>query len=380
MKSLEAILLNAYNKIILWRCKPKIANKIPLKLLRDQQKIIDAGSWYEENDFSRRITGDEVDSNFSYTWREASVTRLSNVLLTGDQGQVFLPDGSLLNDWLIPYEHVVSRIKIRRPVPFAARIIEGPLFHLTGRNHENRGHFMLQYLPRLLAARDYLKQLTDYRILIAPNHSRWQRPYLEWLGFDAERMIEGTQGTMLAKDLIFLPQLYDKSALCPPHFYKELSNCASTYSVDDGPGRPIFITRSDAPDKRLQNENRIIDILRAKIGPIDIVRLGEHSLPSQIGLFRAAPLIIGPIGQGLCNVVFCKNSIFVMLAPGSADRPIYSIGHGAPLASICGNQGVTFFSNEEVPSRGDWTFPEDRFEILIDRLLSQPEAIKIKRK
>jgi hypothetical protein len=380
MITYKRILLDTYNFLTYWKGRPKITINPPITVLKDRCKIIDLGAWSETKDFGLRITGDDVDSSFSYTWRSAFLLRLSNVWVTGDQGQVYLPDGSLLNAWLTPHEEDASYVKLRRPLPMIRKVINGPLFHLTGRNHENRGHFMLQYLPRLIAMREYLKNLPEFRILVAPSHASWQRRYLEWVGFEPERVIEGNQGTILARDLIFLPHLYDKSGLCPSYLYKELANCASTYSVDDGPGRPIFITRSDAPDKRLQNENRIIDILRAKIGPIDIVRLGEHSLPSQIGLFRAAPLIIGPIGQGLCNIIFCKNSIFVMLSPGSADKPIYSIGHGAPLASICGNQGVTFFSNEAVPSRGDWTFPEGRFEILIDRLLSQPEAVKLKRK
>ena len=296
--------------------------------------------------------------------------------LTGDQGQVFLQDGSLFAPWVLPYN--LKSLKISQPLKLGATRIKGPVFHLTGRNHENRGHFMLQHLPRLMAARDYLRSLPDYRLLVAPGHARWQARYIAWAGLDPSKMIEGTRGTMHVDDLIFVPNLYGKSSLCPPPFYSELSDCAAKYPVNDGPGRPIFITRRDAPDKQLLNEERIVEILRSKIGPVDVIRLGEHSLPDQIGMFRAAPLIMGPIGQGICNVLFCQTSLLVMLVPGTAAKQVYTSAHGPQLARICGNEALCFLSDEPAPPRGDWNFPEERFVMLLDRLLEQPEAARIK--
>jgi capsular polysaccharide biosynthesis protein len=277
---------------------------------------------------------------------------------------------------VLPYD--VMKLKISRPLKPGATHIGGAVFHLTGRNHENRGHFMLQHLPRLMAARDYLRALPDYRILTAPGHSRWQGRYIAWAGLDPSKLVEGTRGTMHVDDLIFVPNLYGKSSLCPPSFYNELAGCAASYPVPDGPGRPIFITRRDAPDKQLTNEERIVEILRGRIGPVDLIRLGEHPLPEQIGRFRASPLIMGAVGQGICNVLFCKTSLLVMLAPGTPDKQVYTTSHGAQLARICGNTAATFLSGEAAPSRGDWSFPEERFVTLLDRLLEQPEAIRIK--
>ena len=238
---------------------------------------------------------------------------------------------------------------------------------------------MLQHLPRLMAARDYLKSLPDYKLLVAPGHARWQARYITWAGLDPSKIVEGTRGTMQVDDLIFVPNLYGKSSLCPPPFYDELSQCAATYPVENGPGRPLFITRRDAPDKQLENEERIVEILRERIGPVDVIRLGDYPLPAQIGMFRAAPLVIGPIGQGICNILFCKTSLLVMLAPGTPENQVYTSAHGSQLARICGNEAVTFLSNEPAPSRGNWTFPEERFRMLLDRLLAQPEAARLQK-
>lgn len=376
MKSVSRSILDAHNLILrLCGSRLRVAGADEAAGLQERRVIVPAGSRSDDNPLETRVNG-PASAHFEFDWPAAEIFRLRDVWITGDQGQVFLRDGKLFAPWVLPYN--LERLKISRPLKLGATRISGPVFHLTGRNHENRGHFMLQHLPRLMAAREYLRALPDYRLLVAPGHSRWQARYIAWAGLDPSKIVEGTRGTMQVDDLIFVPNLYGKSSLCPPPFYNELSGCAASYAVENGPGRPIFITRRDAPDKQLQNEERIVEILRAKIGPVDVIRLGEHSLPAQIGMFRASPLIIGPIGQGICNILFCKTSLLVMLAPGTPDNQVYTSAHGSQLARICGNEAVTFLSNEPAPSRGDWTFPEERFTQLLDRLLQQPEAARLK--
>ena len=376
MKSVSRSILDAYNLALrLGGSRLKVAEAETAAGLQERRLIVQAGSRSDTNPLETRVNGPE-NAAYDFDWPAAELYRLRDVCLTGDQGQVFLKDGSLFAPWVLPYN--LEKLKISRPLKLGATRIKGPVFHLTGRNHDNRGHFMLQHLPRLMAARDYLRSLPDYRLLVAPGHSRWQGRYIAWAGLDPSKMIEGTRGTMQVDDLIFVPNLYGKSSLCPPQFYAELSDCAAKYPVKDGPGRPLFVTRRDAPDKQLLNEERIVEILRSKVGPVDVIRLGEHSLPDQIGMFRAAPLVMGPIGQGMCNVLFCHSSLVVMLIPGSNTHQIYSSAHGTQLASLCGNPAITFLSDEKVPSRGNWTFPEERFSMLLDRLLQQPEAARLK--
>lgn len=376
MKSHARSILDAYNHLLrLCGRRLRVSEADQAVGLQERRAVVAGGSRSDTNPLEIRVNGPET-ATFDFDWPAAELFRLRDTWLTGDQGQVFLKDGSLFAPWVLPYN--LAKLKISQPLKVGAKKIEGPVFHLTGRNHENRGHFMLQHLPRLMAARDYLRALPDYRILVAPGHSRWQGRYIAWAGLDPSKLVEGTRGTMQVDDLIFIPNLYGKSSLCPPPFYNELSDCAANYPVANGPGRPLFITRRDAPDKQLMNEERIVEILRSKIGAVDVIRLGEHSLPDQIGMFRAAPLIMGAIGQGICNVLFCKTSLLVMLAPGTPDNQVYTTSHGAQLARICGNEALTFLSNEPAPSRGDWSFSEERFIMLLDRLLEQPEAARIK--
>lgn len=377
MHSVSRSILDAHNQLLRWfGNRLKVSTPDAATGLQEHHGLAEAGHRRDDNTLETRVNGTNT-SLYEYDWPATDLYRLRGAWLTGDQGQIFLSDGSLFEPWVRPYN--LEKLKICRPLKIGAKRIDGPVFHLTGRNHENRGHFMLQHLPRLMAARDYLKALPDYKILVAPGHARWQARYIAWAGLDASKIVEGTRGTMQVDDLIFVPNLYGKSSLCPPPFYDELSDCAASYTAEDGPGRPLFITRRDAPDKQLENEERIVDILRERIGPVDVIRLGDYPLPVQIGMFRVAPLVIGPIGQGICNILFCKTSLLVMLAPGTPENQVYTSAHGSQLARICGNAAVTFLSNEPAPSRGNWLFPEDRFRLLLDRLLEQPEAARLRK-
>jgi hypothetical protein len=314
----------------------------------------------------------------TYSWSEAKFYHLRNVALSGDQGQVFLKDGSLFLPSIYPHQERLHKVKVRRPIRFGATTFEGPVFHLTGRNHDNRGHFLLQHMPRILAARSILSNYPDYRILVAPGHAKWQKNLLKMMGFDPERVIEGSRGTQLIEDLLFVPFHYGSNALNAPHYYKEIRDCAAALCVNDQPESSIFVSRSDAPDKRLINEDRIVEIAREVLGPLEVIHLGKFSLPEQIAKFRKAPIILAPIGQGACNIVFAENRLLATLAPGKSISELYGGGHSTHPAIICGNKALTMLSGVSVTSRGNWEYPEDHFRRDINFLMNLPELSQIR--
>lgn len=142
-----------------------------------------------------------------------TLVRLQDVLLTGDQGVVFLADGRVLG--LCASQRTQSVRKIRRPIPALARRISGRVVHLTGRNHENHGHFLVEHLPRLFAAREWLRG-KPFRVLVAPGHRRWQSRYLSLLGVPESDVIEGSPGTIRVEELIYVSQPGEADTLGSP--------------------------------------------------------------------------------------------------------------------------------------------------------------------
>lgn len=349
----------------------KLVATPPPEFLSETGPIQTAGSCTLENTLEadiHQLSGRSI----TYSWNDASYHRLRRAFVVGDNGQIFLPDGSFFVTCLHPQEHLVHRMKIRRPIrPLAGRL-RGPVFHLTGRNHENRGHFLLQHLPRLLAARQLLATVGDYRILVAPGHARWVQPMIKVAGFDPARVIEGTQGTLEIEDLIHVPFLYGSNALSAPALCREIRDRAAALCPEVVPGRPLFISRRDAPDKRLLNEDEVIAATEAVFGPVEVFVFKGRALPEQIRAFHAAPLVIGAIGQGICNFIFAGRSALITLAPGDDRKKLYPGGHSTHLALVCGNPAVMLYNGDAGLTRGNWSFPLPRFQTQLHRLASHP--------
>ncbi len=345
----------------------------PAAHLAEELIVQQPGSCTLPNSLEAAFVGRALPA-FEYSWDAAKLTDLRNVYLVGDQAQIFFPDGTFYVPCIYPHQKRLEIMRIRRPIYRAAQHIEGTLFHLNGRNHENKGHFLLQHLPRILAARSYLEKLKDYRILVAPGHARWQKNFLRLMGFDESRVIEGTQGTLHADRVIYVPLTYGTNALCPPEDYAQIRRAAAAVEQKAPPaqGKPLFITRRDAPDKRLLNEDEIIAATQAVVGEVEIFDFAGKTLEDQIRIFRRAPLIMGAIGQGLCNALFAEGKVLVTLAPGSEDAEVYASGHGTQLALLGGNQAVTFYNGTAGESRGNWSFPQERFAEMLDRLVRLP--------
>jgi len=323
------------------------------------------------------------EKHITHEWPDVPCYRLKNAYVVGDTGQIFLSDGSFFLPTLHPHEHLLHRMKVRRPLPLLARKISGTVFHLTGRNHENRGHFLMQHLPRLLEAAPLLEQHPDHRILVAPNHARWQKRYIEMVGHDPERVIEGSQGTLLVEDLIYVPHIYGSHALVSPQLCRAIRDAALRLVDSEVSGSSLFISRTDAPDKRLLNEDAIVETAREVLGDVRVIHLGQHSLQEQIQLFSSAPVVMGPIGQGLCNNIFMRDNLLISMVPGTSIDGHMGNGHTTISALACENKAITLCSgvlDAEGNNRSNWTFPLPEFKQQLTRLLAHPHLDGVRKR
>ena len=323
------------------------------------------------------------EKHIRHEWSDVPCYRLKNVHVVGDTGQIFLSDGSLFLPTFYPHEHLLQRMKVRRPLTLLARKISGTVFHLTGRNHDNRGHFLMQHLPRLLAAAPLLEQHPGHRILVAPGHARWQKRYIEMVGHAPERVIEGSQGTLLVEDLIYLPHIYGSHALVSPQLCRAIRDASLRQADATLSGSSLFISRTDAPDKRLLNEDAVVEAAREVLGDVRVVHLGQHSLQEQIQLFSSAPVVLGPIGQGLCNNLFMRNNLLISMVPGTSIDEHMSNGHTTVSALACENNAITLCSgilDAEGNNRSNWTFPIPAFKEQLTRLMAHPQLAAVRQR
>lgn len=306
-------------------------------------------------------------------WGKASCHVLENAFVVGDQGHVFTRDGQFVN--LCPSHTRLDPAKIRHPIPLLAKRLAGPVFHLTGRDHENHGHFLMQHLPRLMAARSFLESRgVKPTILVPTGHEKWQGRYLSTLGGLGERVVPCRKGTVSVEQLHYVPMLWKEGYLGPPQYYRQMQACFRSFAgVDDTAppsGSPIFVTRQDAPTRRLSNEAEIIEICRRQFGDIDVMSLPKVPFAEQIRRFADAPLVIGPQGQGMTNIIFSRQTRMLILEAGESPITQGWVNAYRDFALMTGNSAVRLFSGLPWPNDGDWAFPAESFAFQLQRVVS----------
>lgn len=353
------------------RTTPKLL-ETPMAVSAEHRVLVEHGEYGTLLDDESKFHSVDLPPSFT-RWGGCTWHVLRNAYVVGDQGHLFKQSGECVR--ICPSLRRLDPGKIRRPMSLLAQRVSGPVFHLTGRDHENHGHFVMQHLPRLMAARAVLEQQgIKPLILVATGHEAWQGRYLAALGFGADHVLPCRKGTMSIEELHYVPMLWNEGALGPPHLYQQMQKCLREYAgVDESApltGRPIFVSREDAPTRRLTNEQEIIEICRRQFGEIDVMHLPKVPFMEQIRRFAASPLIIGPQGQGMTNIGFCRRARMLILEAGQSpfDRgwacDYRDFGH------MTGNSALRLLSGLPWPNDGDWLFPAAEFEQQLQRVVS----------
>jgi capsular polysaccharide biosynthesis protein len=140
--------------------------------------------------------------------------------------------------------------------------------------------------------------------------------------------------------------------------------------------RRIFITRKDAPSRRLLNEDEVFGMLRAAYPDLERVSLAVLSLQEQIALFEEARLVVGPVGQAFRNLLFCEGALCIQLVPGhrAPDNGyhVWALNEDR-LGMIHGNRCLALYAGEPF-IKGDWSFPLKTLKMSLQRLEALGEA------
>lgn len=373
-------LFNKLNRVLHDACAQLSSKLKPLRVIRkpdevdspDRHEWIDeAGHFNIDNTFESRFHSKEVAA--SLEWSALPLMTLNDAWITGDQGQVFLHDGTFLS--ICPSLRHLPERKVRRPLAWLADQLDGVYFHLTGVDHENHGHFLFQHLPRLLAARTQLYEHGDrFKVIVATGHKRWQARYLKYFGISEDRVVEASVGTIQVEKLLYVPMPYGNTYLCNPRLYREIRDGFTTGNTAPAarPDAPIlFISRQDAPDRRLANEEEIVSVCREVLGSVQVVQLGKFKLDEQIRLCTQARFVIGPQGQGMSVVLFSKGGLFVVLEYGEDFHPLGWCRAFCDTASVLGIQTMRLISGGSFDDPRGWSYPADKFREELVRLRDQ---------
>jgi len=245
-------------------------------------------------------------------------------------GVVMLADGSLLLESLYPAEpkDYLAEQKINRnPADAAAMrsIMLGELspdraatltraVHCREFGESGYFHWLASVLPRLsLVLHNFRGELGE---LLIQNHSDFA---LDWahLMLPTDASIMHNDGPIFVKELIFPAPAqignshYTRNPWLIENFRDFIRGRGLLPTKERSKGNNfIYVSRSDAPVRKLTNEGELIDRLIG-IGFTSYTLTGM-SAKEQIGIFSTADIVISPHGAGLTNLVFCNQGVQVI--------------------------------------------------------------------
>lgn len=225
----------------------------------------------------------------------------------GDAGSIVTPSNTLIRE-LSPEFRADWRdfAIVKQTYLLPPKRVAGKIASLAAPSGQAFGHWLFDVLPRLAILEKAGFALDDIDgFFVNGTRKRYQSRMLEMLGIPEEKWIpaESTPhveaGTLIAPSVVGLTGNYPKW-VCEWLQKKFLPFAKPPPSA----GRRLFISRANAPARRIANEDEVFSAL-APDGFTRVI-LEDHSVDEQIGLFANAEFVIAPMGSGNSAAVFCK--------------------------------------------------------------------------
>lgn len=221
---------------------------------------------YPAGESTVRIVGESrrrgTEAGFEVTWPAAQRFDFKDTYLAGDQGAIY----DHHSHPIVPI--AADFVKPRWPIRALAKRLEGRFFHFTGYAHNNRAHLVTDQFPKLYALLKRSPSALE-KVAVAPTHAVWQREYLALFGIRPEQVVEISPGTSHVEHLIYVTKPGRFGHLSAPALLAETLG----FLQEQLPARPsaphgaVFISRSDAPQRRILNEDDLVAKLEQYFSP-----------------------------------------------------------------------------------------------------------------
>lgn len=245
------------------------------------------------------------------------------------EGIVITPENQVLSDASVDFRapRGQHRLCLRRTLP-RQTCIAGRLAVLASAEGNTYFHWLFDVVPRLqtLAGVPYDRALVECSL-------SFQQSWLGMLGIDTASVVPAVKHGHFKPDVLLVPSLPGTGLHVTPRSCKYLREIArqAGHLAPHPSGRRLYVSRSDAHRRRIQNEDALWKVLKAR----DFERLepGQVSAADQIRLFSEAAVVVGPHGAGLSNLVFCApgTQVLELFAPTYVNPCFWGISDAVGL-------------------------------------------------
>lgn len=176
----------------------------------------------------------------------------------------------------------------------------------------NLYHWLMDYLPRLLVI-DQLEEFDDWAVLVNDDLSPFQVESLRMLDIPPSRLVRLEARAAIRSPMVCVPRLLSNYSFFHPKVPALLNQAFSP--APQTRGRCIYISRRDARNRRLVNEDEL-EVLLSRYGFERIVA-SDLSFAEQMEAFASAAAVVAVHGAALSNLVFAPagTRVFEISAP-----------------------------------------------------------------
>ncbi|HVU23814.1 MAG TPA: glycosyltransferase 61 family protein [Opitutus sp.] len=264
----------------------------------------------------------------------ASVFELHDVRLWGDYaGTLIGRDDRVLGDltrdvWEVQCHRIFTRLKL----PPCRRLSGTTAVLTTAEADRNYWHWTLELLPRLNRLERAGFAPADFDWYVINHRDRgYERESLEQLGVKWERVVRADAHLHVELERAVTASLKSHQYAVTAEDVAFLRAMAVAQWPAAKPHRRLYLSRSGAGFRRLQNEAEVLAVLEP-LG-FEVVRGETLSVAGQQRAFREAAVVVGPHGSALANAIYCQRDTKVLefMSPRYIDLAMWAGSSAAGL-------------------------------------------------
>jgi capsular polysaccharide biosynthesis protein len=168
-------------------------------------------------------------------------------------------------------------------------------------NCREHWHWLTDHLPRFYTVRKF-PQLSGLRFVVGNDLTRQQRESLALLGVGPQHLMQLDYDKLYRFKSLWVPSVFTENLTPHPFAIQWLRRTFRTEGMVSGRKSRLFLSRRDAPQRHLINEDEIAALL-AEYG-FETLVAGELSFGEQVRRFANAEFVVAVTGSNMANVLF----------------------------------------------------------------------------
>lgn len=184
--------------------------------------------------------------------------------------------------------------------------------------YPNYYHWMVETVPKIRYLRAFEEATgRSVTVLVPDDAPQFVEETLRLIGWPQSKTMQATESAYTVQNLV-IPSYPERHASDFEWMQTEILEAVPSCS-ESSSGKNVYVSRSNAIERRVLNENEVMNILN-EYG-FNRYCLENQSVADNVQLFSQADIIIGPHGAGLTDIIFADDCTLIELFGSKIKEP-----------------------------------------------------------